>query len=594
MSIMSRGLFFAIAITLVSSVVYAQGLPPTRTSDEGGAESVTFVTDYVGAGVTRTMSGTTATVTINGGGGSGEWEEAGGVLANATGTDDVSISNTLYVDATNDRLGIGTDAPTYALDIIGNAGFDEYLYHNGDGDTYMRFLGDRFQFFAGGVNVIDVVEGSQDGFIVNQDSGDVDFRAETDNDTHAFYLEGSSDRLGIGTSSPSEKLHVAGNALIGGDLSVNKAAPILTLRNTGTTDVAIEMYRAGDGFTDYRLVDTSGNFKIQHSLDEGGSWTDDIAVEENDNYKIRIFRDAQIDGNLTINGEFKSDSSGRTIIGNTADLGVYITDGDAGFDANVTIEGTLEVVGASYVPYDHSVSIAKTSNTQVNVTYKSLMVQGCSLLDGDLTAAISSTGANGRDASDSETAKTWYRVVVIADSSCANAALMLDSYLTTSGASTVGTKPSGYSDGVARHIGWVFNDGSSNLDYTMNSTVGVSGIPNNPAFDVPSGEFDNVVRTLDLSGFVPPDCGVMFANVEVQDTTNGTNARLKRKDGGTMVNAETQSSSTLVNPGQVITYGGNSRKVDYQVESGMTFVTIDIQSCGIGGGEEPASVNDSW
>ena len=40
---------------------------------------------------------------------------------------------------TNGNVGIKTDAPDYALDVAGNAGFDEYIYHNGDADTYLRF-----------------------------------------------------------------------------------------------------------------------------------------------------------------------------------------------------------------------------------------------------------------------------------------------------------------------------------------------------------------------------------------------------------------------------------------------------------------------
>jgi hypothetical protein len=37
------------------------------------------------------------------------------------------------------NVGIGTEAPDYALDVAGDAGFDEYLYHNGDPDTYLKF-----------------------------------------------------------------------------------------------------------------------------------------------------------------------------------------------------------------------------------------------------------------------------------------------------------------------------------------------------------------------------------------------------------------------------------------------------------------------
>jgi len=52
-------------------------------------------------------------------------------------------------------LGIGTTSPTYALDVAGNAGFNEYIYHNNDSNTYIRFTADRVRIFAGGTSKFD-------------------------------------------------------------------------------------------------------------------------------------------------------------------------------------------------------------------------------------------------------------------------------------------------------------------------------------------------------------------------------------------------------------------------------------------------------
>jgi hypothetical protein len=52
---------------------------------------------------------------------------------------------------------------------------------------------------------------SLDGAVVINESGaDVDFRIESDTDANAFFLEGSSGNVGIGTSSPTTLLHVQG------------------------------------------------------------------------------------------------------------------------------------------------------------------------------------------------------------------------------------------------------------------------------------------------------------------------------------------------------------------------------------------------
>ena len=51
--------------------------------------------------------------------------------------------------------------------------------------------------------------------VVNEDSRDFDFRVESDANTHALFVEGSSGRLGIGTSSPTYKLTISDDGTSG-------------------------------------------------------------------------------------------------------------------------------------------------------------------------------------------------------------------------------------------------------------------------------------------------------------------------------------------------------------------------------------------
>ena len=44
----------------------------------------------------------------------------------------------LHVKGKKSRVGIGTTTPDYALDVAGNVGFDDFIYHNGDDDTFIR------------------------------------------------------------------------------------------------------------------------------------------------------------------------------------------------------------------------------------------------------------------------------------------------------------------------------------------------------------------------------------------------------------------------------------------------------------------------
>ena len=62
---------------------------------------------------------------------------------------DVAGSEAVIID-NNGRLGINTSEPDYKLDVAGNVGLNEYIYHNGDSDTHIRFQNNQLDFVAGG------------------------------------------------------------------------------------------------------------------------------------------------------------------------------------------------------------------------------------------------------------------------------------------------------------------------------------------------------------------------------------------------------------------------------------------------------------
>ena len=84
---------------------------------------------------------------------------------------DFSVDNTtLFVDADTNRVGIGTAGPNATLDARGSA-------------------------------------------IFNEDSGDFDFRIESNNNANMFVVNGGTDRVGIGTSFPGATVDVRGSAI---------------------------------------------------------------------------------------------------------------------------------------------------------------------------------------------------------------------------------------------------------------------------------------------------------------------------------------------------------------------------------------------
>ena len=81
-------------------------------------------------------------------------------------------------------------------------------------------------------------------FTVNEDGADVDFRVEGDTEANLLFVDASTDRVGIGTSTPASLLHVAGN------LTIESTSPTIFLTDT-------------DNNSDFRINNSNGLFEIR-------------------------------------------------------------------------------------------------------------------------------------------------------------------------------------------------------------------------------------------------------------------------------------------------------------------------------------------
>jgi len=142
----------------------------------------------------------------------------GGEAELGSGDDDIDIdAGTLFVDAGNNRVGIGTESPSYTLEVAGNMGVNEYIYHNGDANTLINFADDKIILKAGGKAMITMEEkaSSPHEVTINDGSNNVDFVVKGNGSNAGnpgMNFDASTNRLGInGVGSPSYELDVAGD-----------------------------------------------------------------------------------------------------------------------------------------------------------------------------------------------------------------------------------------------------------------------------------------------------------------------------------------------------------------------------------------------
>lgn len=118
-------------------------------------------------------------------------------------------TDVLFVDGGTGRVGVNNTAPDYDLEVGGDAGIDNSLFHNGDPNTYLSFTSDRIQLFAGsGSSSWIDMQNSATEMAINENGVNRDLRVEGGSDANLIFADGSADRVGIGTNDPSSKLEV--------------------------------------------------------------------------------------------------------------------------------------------------------------------------------------------------------------------------------------------------------------------------------------------------------------------------------------------------------------------------------------------------
>ena len=139
-----------------------------------------------------------------------EGEGGAGILSDGDGITDFMFDNlsaaTVAVDGTVVRT-TGTQSIGGVKAFTDNVCVSDRIIHTDDSNTCIGFDDDQLRLVAGSAEVLRV---NTTGFIANEGGDDRDFRVESNNDANALFVDGSTDNVGIGTSTPGAKLTVNG------------------------------------------------------------------------------------------------------------------------------------------------------------------------------------------------------------------------------------------------------------------------------------------------------------------------------------------------------------------------------------------------
>ena len=260
---------------------------------------------YIGAGTQRfntadglTVSGTTA---LTGNATAAGTLDVTGAITSSAGATITTADNNAQITLTS----TDTDANSGPrLDFIRNpsqAGADNdflsAILHRGYNDAGTPEL---ITYAEANVQIIDASDGSEDArfyintmvagsgrsrlnilpseTVFNDDSVDVDFRVESDNDANAFFVQGSDGSTGVGLNNPSGQFHVKSEASeIVTFIEANASGytgEILYVQTTRTADTTHRYFKANENGGASTSIQILGNGNVQNANNSYGSTSD--------------------------------------------------------------------------------------------------------------------------------------------------------------------------------------------------------------------------------------------------------------------------------------------------------------------------------
>jgi hypothetical protein len=264
-------------------------------------------------------------------------------------------NNLLYVDRTNDMVGVGLNNPARKLHVNGEIRTDAIEIINGDtggvqiinaagtnaasvlyvSNADNLYLGSYSEFgsilFRIGDSADSCIRFQQaDGFTFNtQNNTAYDFNMKGLTDDNLFYADSSTDKIGIGTDTPANKLHVL---------------------TSDTDTVTFENTNAGFSVFNIKAAANAQNF-IRFYLNGLNPWiigsdggdSNKLKIENNTIFSTPVMTIDRATGNFGIGASDIAGAKVRILDGTNPQLRLTNTDGVDYCDFEVDATGDLEI-----------------------------------------------------------------------------------------------------------------------------------------------------------------------------------------------------------------------------------------------------------
>lgn len=190
------------------------------------------------------------------------------------------ISSSILFVTGSGRVGLNTSNPSYPLTVKATKNAEDMLGIMGnDGTVAVRFdvtntNNGLISVYRGGT-ANHKIDGNGD-VIFNEAGLGRDFRVESDNSTHMFYVDGDNDRIGIGTSSPSGRLEISASSNHGAIFADSYIQLISNIIEFKAPNAASHITMSFD------VTDPGGNDGIFHwnGATDNFKFDDDVLINE--------------------------------------------------------------------------------------------------------------------------------------------------------------------------------------------------------------------------------------------------------------------------------------------------------------------------